>query len=103
MKVAHCFFRTIPEKKQDYKSILLANYVPRQQSFAGPVNSVIKPVTKISRGLLSNHFQSYLNHYERIAMDIVGPLPKSSHGNWFVLVICDYAMRYPEAVPLKCS
>ena len=39
--------------------------------------------------------------FERIAMDIVGPLPKSNHGNRFVLVICDYATRYPEAVPLR--
>ena len=40
--------------------------------------------------------------FERIAMDIVGPLPKSQVGNRFVLVICDYATHYPEAVPL-CS
>ena len=39
--------------------------------------------------------------FERIAMDIVGPLPKSRVGNRFVLVICDYATRYPEAVPLR--
>ena len=39
--------------------------------------------------------------FERIAMDIIGPLPKSSKGNRFVLVICDYATRYPEAVPMR--
>ena len=39
--------------------------------------------------------------FERIAIDIVGPLPKSRVGNRFVLVICDYATRYPEAVPLR--
>ena len=33
-------------------------------------------------------------------MDIVGPLPRSSSGNHYVLVICDYATRYPEAIPL---
>ena len=38
--------------------------------------------------------------FERIAMDIVGPLPRSRAGNKFILVICDYATRYPEAVPL---
>ncbi len=38
--------------------------------------------------------------FERIAMDIVGPL-KSHRGNQFVLVICDYATCYPEAFPLK--
>ena len=39
--------------------------------------------------------------FKRIAMDIVGPLPRSRQGNRFVLVICDYATRYPEAVPMK--
>ena len=34
-------------------------------------------------------------------MDIVGPLPKSKSGNRFVLVICNHATRYPEAIPLK--
>ena len=34
-------------------------------------------------------------------MDIVGPLTRSSCGNRFVLVVCDYATRYPEAVPMK--
>ena len=39
--------------------------------------------------------------FERIAMDIVGPLPRSACGNRFVLVVCDYATRYPEAIPMK--
>ena len=39
--------------------------------------------------------------FKRIAMDIVRPLPRSRQGNRFVLVICDYATRYPEAVPMK--
>ena len=34
-------------------------------------------------------------------MDIVGPLPRSRSGNRFVLVVCDYATRYPEAVALR--
>ena len=39
--------------------------------------------------------------FQRIAMDIVGPLPKSRKGNRYILVVCDYATRYPEAVPLR--
>ena len=39
--------------------------------------------------------------FRRIAMDIVGPLPRSRAGNRYVLVVCDYATRYPEAVPLR--
>ena len=39
--------------------------------------------------------------FQRIALDIVGPLPRSRSGNRYVLVICDYAARFPEAVPLR--
>lgn len=35
-------------------------------------------------------------------MDIVGPLPKTRSGNRYVLVICDYAICYPQAIAL-CS
>uniref|UniRef100_A0A9J8AFX2 Integrase catalytic domain-containing protein n=1 Tax=Cyprinus carpio carpio TaxID=630221 RepID=A0A9J8AFX2_CYPCA len=34
-------------------------------------------------------------------MDLVGPLPKSARGHEHILVIVDYATRYPEAVPLR--
>ena len=34
-------------------------------------------------------------------MDIVGPLPRTGRGNRFILVVSDYATRYPEAVPLR--
>lgn len=39
--------------------------------------------------------------FDRIGMDIVGPLEKSSSGHRYILVICDYATRYPEAFPLR--
>ena len=39
--------------------------------------------------------------FTRIAMDIVGPLPRSSTGNKYILVVCDYATRYPEAIPMR--
>ena len=39
--------------------------------------------------------------FRRIAMDVVGPLPRTSRGNRFILVINDYATRYPEAIPLR--
>ena len=32
-----------------------------------------------------------------IAMDIVGPLPNAIKGNQYILAVCVYAMRYPEA------
>ena len=39
--------------------------------------------------------------FERMAMDIVGPLPRSRSGCRYILVLCDYATRYPEAIALK--
>ncbi|XP_063955624.1 uncharacterized protein LOC135154209 [Lytechinus pictus] len=39
--------------------------------------------------------------FRKVAMDIVGPLPRTKKGNRFILVVCDYSTRYPEAVPLS--
>ena len=39
--------------------------------------------------------------FARIAMAIVGPLVRSEKGNRFILVVCDYGTKYPEAIPLK--
>ena len=38
--------------------------------------------------------------FDRIAMDIVGPLPRSRAGR-YTLVVCDYATRYTEAVAMR--
>ncbi|XP_075779924.1 uncharacterized protein LOC142827821 [Pelodiscus sinensis] len=39
--------------------------------------------------------------FARVAMDIVGPLDKSKTGHQYILVLLDYATRYPEAIPLR--
>lgn len=39
--------------------------------------------------------------FQRIAMDFVGPLPRTPRGHRFLLVIMDYATRFPEALPLR--
>ena len=38
---------------------------------------------------------------QRIAMDVVGPLPTTASPNQYILVIYDYATRYPTAYPLR--
>eukprot|EP00731_Ephydatia_muelleri_P004049 Em0002g225a len=38
---------------------------------------------------------------ERIAMDIVGPLPVTERGNRYILVVGDYFTRWKEAYPMK--
>lgn len=39
--------------------------------------------------------------FKRIAMDIVGLLPRTKKGNRYILVVSDYATRYPEAIALR--
>ena len=52
-----------------------------------------RPAPLISLPIIEEPFQ-------RIAMDIVGPLPRSRSGKRYVLVVCDYATQYPEAIAL---
>ncbi len=39
--------------------------------------------------------------FERIGMDLIGPLERSARGHRFALVLVNYATRYPEAVALR--
>ena len=40
--------------------------------------------------------------FERVAVDLVGPIkPATERGHRYILVLVDYATRYPEAVPLR--
>ena len=40
--------------------------------------------------------------FDRVAVDLVGPIfPCSERGHRYILVLVDYATRYPEAVPMK--
>ena len=38
--------------------------------------------------------------FERIGMDILGPLPESYHGNKYVLILCDYFTKWTESYPM---
>lgn len=39
--------------------------------------------------------------FRRVAIDLIGPLPKTTQGNRFALTFVDFSTRWPEAVPLK--
>ena len=41
--------------------------------------------------------------FQRIARNVVGPLPRTQRGNRFILTICDYATQYPEAIALPST
>ena len=37
---------------------------------------------------------------ERVAIDIIGPLPETEQGNRYLLVAMDYFTKWPEVYPL---
>ena len=39
--------------------------------------------------------------FEKVAIDIVGPLPETNKGNSYILTLVDFSARWPEAIPLK--
>ena len=41
--------------------------------------------------------------FERIAMDLIEPLPRSRRGNRNIVTIVDYATQYPEAIALPST
>ena len=59
-----------------------------------------------SRKRPKQHYKGPLQRYtvgipmERVALDIMGPLPLSDKGNKYLLVIEDYFTKWTEAVPL---
>ncbi len=38
--------------------------------------------------------------FQRIGMDLIGPIERSARSHRFAIVLVDYATQYPEAVPL---
>ena len=41
--------------------------------------------------------------FKKIAIDIVGELPRTTTGYKYILTIVDYATRFPEAIPLRST
>ena len=39
--------------------------------------------------------------FQRVAMDIFGPLKRTKQGNRYILVLMDYATKWPEAYPMR--
>ena len=40
--------------------------------------------------------------FNRMATNIVGPIPRTKHGKKFIFTLIHFATHYPEAVPLCC-
>ena len=39
--------------------------------------------------------------FERVAMDIIGPSPRTERGNRYILTVIDHFTRHVEAYPLQ--
>ena len=44
---------------------------------------------------------SMLEHFQKVGMDILGPLPEAEDGSKYVLILQDYFTKWPEAIALK--
>ena len=64
-----------------------------------PICQWAKPMTTQRAPLHSLPVMSF--PFQRVAMDIFGPLKRTKSGNKYVLVVMDYATKWPEAFPLK--
>ena len=58
-----------------------------------------KPPSRIRRSPLKP-LEAVHNPFDRIAMDLVGPLPETMRNNVYILTITDYCTRWAEAIPI---
>ena len=58
-----------------------------------------KPPSRIRRSPLKP-LEAVYNPFDRIAMDLIGPLPETMRNNVYVLTITDYCTRWAEAIPI---
>lgn len=76
-------------------------YIKRSGSFAGHVQNSygtwLSNLPKVPLQLLP----IITKPFDRVALDILGPFPKSDMGYQFMLVIMNYATHYPKAVPMQ--
>ena len=68
----------------------------RSANCAEPALNVSKRASTTFHQPLSNPCPSLIRH----SSESVGPLPTTAEGNRFVLIIMDYATRWPEAIAL---
>ena len=57
----------------------------------------------ITRARTPKEISQTLRPMQRVAMDILGPLPETLRGNKHILVVGEYFTKWKEAFPLKDS
>lgn len=66
------------------------------------VCAAVKPEQKPPAGLMGCRPQ-VARPWEMISLDFVGPLPRSSKGNKYILVVSDFFSKYVHLVPLRSA
>ena len=79
-------------------ALFLAWYDPRCEETNSGVCRLSKE--KTGKAPLVN-FPIITTPFQRIAMDVVGPLPVTARKNRYILTHMDMATRFPEAIPLR--
>lgn len=79
---------------------LLVDHVHRQKYCSTCPTCQKTSITETSDRAFLQPLSITSTNFCRIAMDIVGPLVKSSGGHQYILVLCDYAKCFPKAFPL---
>ena len=87
--------------ESDTSTILLAHYLPRCSLYCKSCRDCQKTSPKRPFKAPLVLLPIITEPFRRTAMHIVGPLPRSRSGKKYILVICDYATRYPKAIALK--
>ncbi|CAJ0964630.1 unnamed protein product [Ranitomeya imitator] len=91
------------QRQQETNRLLMQQVQQSQQQMQLLATAIQGKASAPTPGLADDTHVRKTVPFERIAMDLVGPLVKSARGHQYILVILDYATRYPEAIPLRNS
>ena len=74
----------------------------------GQVKQYVRSCTGCQKASRNTHSRAPLQPlpcvgepFEKVAFDIVGPLPRTVSGNWYLLTMMHLFTKYPEAIPLR--
>jgi Integrase zinc binding domain len=85
--------------EETYKRIKICYYWPQMFN---DVRTYVKSCDKCQRRRKNKrteplHSIKVGQPFDRVGMDIVGPLPKTKRGNSYIVVATDYFTKWPEA------
>jgi Integrase zinc binding domain/Integrase core domain len=89
--------RTMDKVRRRFYWFRLRDDVEEWCASCGVCRSCKGPQTRSRGKMMQYHVGS---PFERVAVDVMGPLPLTQQGNRYVLVVADYFSKWTEAYPL---